>query len=43
MIMIKFKILLTSSMVAHQASGAEVLSSNPASPTVILMRCRIIV
>ena len=29
--------------VAHQTSGAEVLGSNPASPTMILMRCRIIV
>ena len=30
-------------MVAHQTSGAEVLGSNPASPTTIRMRCRIIV
>ena len=31
------------SLVAHQTSGAEVPGSNPASPTMILMRCRIIV
>ena len=31
------------SLVAHQTSEAEVLGSNPASPTMILMRCRIIV
>ena len=30
-------------MVAHQTSGAEVPGSNTASPTMILMRCRIIV
>ena len=31
-------------MVAHQTSGAEFPpGSNPASPTMILMRCRIIV
>ena len=30
-------------LVAHQTSGAEVPGSNPASPTMILMRCRIIV
>ena len=31
------------SLVAHQTSGAEVPGSNPASTTIILMRCRIIV
>ena len=31
------------SLVAHQASRAEVPGSNPASTTMILMRCRIIV
>ena len=31
------------SSVAHQTSGAEFPGSNPASPTMILMRCRIIV
>ena len=31
------------SLLAHQSSGAEVLGSNPASPTMIMMRCRIIV
>ena len=30
-------------MVAHQTSGADVLGSDPASPTIILMRCKIIV
>ena len=30
-------------MLAHQTSEAEVPGSNPASPTMILMRCRIIV
>ena len=30
------------SLVAHQTSGAEVPISNPASPTIILGRCRII-
>ena len=29
------------SLAAHQTSGAEVPGSNPASPTMILMRCRI--
>ena len=29
--------------VVHQTFGAEVLGSNPASPTMILGRCRIIV
>ena len=31
------------SLVVHQTSGAEVPGLNPASPTMILMRCRIIV
>ena len=31
------------SLVAHQTSGAEDLGSNPASTTMSLMRCRIIV
>ena len=31
------------SLVARQTSGAEVPGSNPASTTMILMRCRIIV
>ena len=31
------------SLLAHQTSEAEVLGSNPESPTMILMRCRIIV
>ena len=31
------------SLVAHQNFGAEVLGSNLASPTMILMRCRSIV
>ena len=31
------------SLMAHQTSGAEVPGSNPASLTMILMRCRIIV
>ena len=31
------------SLVAQQTSGKEVLGSNTASPTMILMRCRIIV
>ena len=31
------------SLLAHQASGAEVTGSNPASPIMILMRCRFIV
>ena len=31
------------SLEAHQTSGAEVPGSNPASTTMILMRCRIIV
>ena len=31
------------SLVVHQTSGAEVPGSNPASTTMILMRCRIIV
>ena len=30
-------------LVARQTSGPEVLGSNPASPTMILGRCRIIV
>ena len=30
-------------MVAHQTSAAEALGSNPTTPTMILMRCRIIV
>ena len=30
-------------LVAHQTSGAQVPGSNPAFPTMILMRCRIIV
>ena len=30
-------------MVAHQTSGAEVPGSNPAYPTMILGRCKIIV
>ena len=30
-------------MLVHQTSEAEVPGSNPASPTMILMRCRIIV
>ena len=30
-------------MVTHQTSGPEVLGSNPARPTMILGRCRIIV
>ena len=29
--------------IVHQTSGAEVPGSNPAFPTMILMRCRIIV
>ena len=31
------------SLVAPQTSGAEVSGSNPASTTMVLMRCRIIV
>ena len=31
------------SLLVHQTSEAEVPGSNPASPTMILMRCRIIV
>ena len=31
------------SLVTHSTSGAEVPGSNPASPAMILMRCRIIV
>ena len=35
-------VICDGSLVAHQTTGAEVPASNPASPKMVLMRCRII-